>query len=442
MIKLVTKQTFTIPSELYEIISVEESLKLLETLTIVGLDTETSGLDPYTNNLLLLQLGCKDFQIVIDTTTIDVTKYKDYLESNNRIFLGWNLKFDLKWLYKYNIYPKKVYDGFLAEKLMWLGYPAGMHSMSLKSVGYNYLGVELDKTVRGKIIWSKTLSDDIIEYAANDVRYLEDIKNAQEKILEEKDLLLACKVENAFLLSLAYFEFCGVKLDAEKWKAKIEKDREKEKEALDACNKWIIDYYQSHNGKNGYVEVEDDFIFRVSDYDLNIEESYTPKGNFTILEPLQKRVKLAEDKHEYYEYHAKISTKYKFSYVFVEMQGDLFSGFDTSPKCKLNWDSQKQLIPLFKMFGLNLEVEDKEKGGTKDSIDAKCLGPQKDKCSLIPLYLKYKEASKVTSTYGESFLKQINPVSGRIHTNLNQLGTDTGTLITINDYKSYVFILI
>ena len=68
MIKLVTKQTFTIPSELYEIISVEESLKLLESLSIVGLDTETSGLDPYTNNLLLLQLGCKDFQIVIDTT--------------------------------------------------------------------------------------------------------------------------------------------------------------------------------------------------------------------------------------------------------------------------------------------------------------------------------------------------------------------------------------
>ena len=442
MIKLVTKQTFTIPSELYEIISVEESLKLLESLSIVGLDTETSGLDPYTNNLLLLQLGCKDFQIVIDTTTIDVTKYKDYLESDNRVFLGWNLKFDLKWLYKYNIYPKKVYDGFLAEKLMWLGYPAGMHSMSLKSAGYNYLGVELDKTVRGKIIWSKTLSDDIIEYAANDVRYLEDIKEAQEKLLEEKDLLLACKVENAFLLSLAYFEFCGVKLDSDKWKEKIKQDKIEEEKALDACNKWIIDYYQSHNGKDNYVEVEEDFLFRLSDYDLNIEESYTPKGNFKVLEPLQKRVRIAKDLHEYYEYHAKISTKYKFPYVYVETQGDLFSGFDTTPKCNLNWNSAKQLIPLFKMFDVNVEVEDRAKGGTKDSIDAKCLSPQKDKCSLIPLYLKYKEASKVTSTYGESFLKQINLVSGRIHTNLNQLGTDTGAVITINDYKQYVFKII
>ena len=318
---------------------------------------------------------------------------------------------------------------------MWLGYPAGMHSMSLKSAGYNYLGVELDKTVRGKIIWSKTLSDDIIEYAANDVRYLEDIKEAQEKLLEEKDLLLACKVENAFLLSLAYFEFCGVKLDSDKWKEKIKQDKIEEEKALDACNKWIIDYYQSHNGKDNYVEVEEDFLFRLSDYDLNIEESYTPKGNFKVLEPLQKRVRIAKDLHEYYEYHAKISTKYKFPYVYVETQGDLFSGFDTTPKCNLNWNSAKQLIPLFKMFDVNVEVEDRAKGGTKDSIDAKCLSPQKDKCSLIPLYLKYKEASKVTSTYGESFLKQINLVSGRIHTNLNQLGTDTGAVITINDYK-------
>lgn len=427
MIYLVSKQTFTYKSNLYNIISIEESLQILESIQVVGLDTETSGLDPYTNDLLLLQLGCKDFQVVIDTTTINPINYKQYLESD-RLFLGWNLKFDLKWLYKYNIWPKNIYDGFLAEKLMWLGYPAGMHSMSLKTAGETYCNIELDKSIRGKIIWSKTLSDDIIEYAANDVKYLEDIKNAQEKLLKEKDLLLACKVENAFLFSIAYFEYCGVKLDIEKWKNKMKKDQEATQVALDSCNKWIIDFYQSHNGNNGFIEIVEDFLFRVSDYDLNREDSYTPKGNFTILEPLQKRVKVGEDNHEYYEYHAKISTKHKFPYVFVETQGDLFSGFDTSPQCNINWNSAKQLIPIFKLFEINVEVEDKSKGGIKDSIDAKCLGPQKDKCSLIPIYLKYKETSKVTSTYGESFLKQINPVSGRIHTNLNQLGTDTGRL--------------
>ena len=44
---------------------------------------------------------------------------------------------------------------------------------------------------------------------------------------------------------------------------------------------------------------------------------------------------------------------------------------------------------------------------------------------MIPIYLDYKEAVKVTSTYGENFLAQINPVSHRIHTNFSQLGADT-----------------
>ena len=39
--------------------------------------------------------------------------------------------------------------------------------------------------------------------------------------------------------------------------------------------------------------------------------------------------------------------------------------------------------------------------------------------------MEYKEASKVTSTYGQNFLDQINPVSGRIHTSFQQLGADT-----------------
>lgn len=83
-----------------------------------------------------------------------------------------------------------------------------------------------------------------------------------------------------------------------------------------------------------------------------------------------------------------------------------------------------------------MTIEDKEKGGTKDSIDAKTLKPQKDKCSLIPIYLEYKEAVKVTSTYGENFLKQVNPVSHRIHTNYSQIGADT-TRITSGGKDKY-----
>lgn len=368
MIYLVTNNRELFENDTYKIIGVDESLSLLFSLQIVGLDTETSGLQPHTDNLLLVQLGCKEFQVVIDCRTIDITLYKEYLESS-RLFILWNAKFDLRFLYHKRIVPRNIYDGFLAEKLMYLGYPSGVHSLSLKSAGENYLGIELDKSVRGKIIYSQ-LTDEIILYSANDVKYLEDIMNLQKVELDKKGLSVAVEYENKFVLSLAYCEYCGIKLDVEKWKAKMKKDSERERKALEECNKWLIN-----------------------------NEPNSP-------------------------------------YIKVETQGDLFNGFDLEPQVILNWNSAKQLIPLFKKYGVDVTIDDKEKGGTKDSIDAKTLKPQKDKCSLIPIYLNYKEAAKLTSTYGENFLKQINSNSGRIHTNYTQLGADTTRLTSGGKDKS------
>lgn len=396
MVYLVTAQKQLFSNDVYKIISVKESLKLLDTLTIVGLDTETSGLDPYTCNLLSVQLGCFDFQIVIDCTTVPISNYKDYLESN-RLFLGWNLKFDLKFLFHCNIIPHRVYDGFLAEKLLWLGYPPGMHSMSLKSAGEQYLNVELDKSVRGKIIWDGLKSDDTIVYAANDVKYLEKIKEKQKEKLIEKDLLIAVDYENRFVLPLSYCEYCGVKLDTEKWKAKMEKDKERELIAKEKCDKWLLTLNEQGFDNRREISTASDVSYN-SDFTPTVFKHtvgiYIPPHSFD-------------------------------NYIKIERQGSLFGGFNLEPQVTINWNSAKQLIPIFKKFGVDVEVEDKEKGGTKDSIDAKTLKPQKDKCSLISIYLEYKEAVKVTSTYGENFLKQINPVSKRIHTNFQQLGADT-----------------
>ena len=368
MIYLVTNQLSLFDNDTYKIISVEESLRLLDSLTIVGLDTETSGLDPHTNDLITIQLGCFDFQVVVDCKTIDITLYKEFLESD-RLFVGWNIKFDLKWLFKYKIVPKKVYDGFLAEKLMWLGYPPGMHSLSLKTAGETYCNIKLDKTIRGKINYAG-LSTEVIKYSSDDIKYLELIMNKQMEELNKKGLNIAIEYENRFVLPLSYCEYCGVKLDEDKWKNKMLKDQSRVDNALNNCNKWLLD-----------------------------NEPDSP-------------------------------------YIYIDRQGNLFTGFNLEPQIKLNWNSAKQLIPLFKKYGVNVTIEDKEKGGTKDSIDAKTLKPQKDKCSLIPIYLDYKEAVKVTSTYGENFLKQINPISKRIYTNYSQIGADTTRITSGGKDKS------
>lgn len=250
MIYLVTLNQELFVNEAYKIIGVNESLSLLEPLGVVGLDTETEGFDPYTKKLKLLQLGCYDFQIVIDCDTIDIQLYKNYLESD-RLFIGWNLKFDLKFLFRQHIVLKRVWDGFLAEKLMWLGYPPGIHSLSLKTAGETYCDIELDKTVRGKIHYAG-LATDVIEYSANDVKYLETIMNKQKEELAKKGLMTAIQYENKFVLPLAYCEYCGVKLDVDKWKAKMKKDEERVAKALDACNKWLIE----HEPNSSYIFID------------------------------------------------------------------------------------------------------------------------------------------------------------------------------------------
>lgn len=277
------------------------------------------------------------------------------------MFLGWNIKFDLKFLYHQRIVPLRVYDGYLAEKLLWLGYPAGMHEMSLKAASINYLGVDMDKSVRGKIIQTG-LTEDVIVYAAGDVSYLGKIRDKQLVELEKKGLLKAIDFENEFVKCLAYIEYCGAKLDVDKWKIKMATD-------------------------------------------LNNLEKYEAELNEWVEE-----------------------SQYSSKYCSVNIQGDLFNGFDTKPRCHINWTSSQQVIPLFEELGLNLKVLDKKTKHYKKSVDIKVVEPQASKSPLIPIYIKYKKAAIIVNTFGQKFLNLINPVTGRIHANFNQLGTDTGRL--------------
>lgn len=361
MIYLVTKQQSLWTSDRYEVISADKALSLLESLNVVELDTETMGLDPYTKELLTVQLGCADFQVVIDCTSVDIHLFKDYMENPQRMFLGWNIKFDLKFLYHQRIIPRTVYDGYLAEKLLWLGYPAGMHEMSLKAASINYLGIDMDKSVRGKIIQTG-LTEDVIVYAAGDVSYLGKIRDKQLVELEKKDLLKATNFENEFVKCLAYIEYCGAKLDIDAWKIKMLTDLQN------------LERYEA-------------------ELDSWVEES-----------------------------------QYANRYCSVNMQGDLFSGFDTKPKCRINWTSSQQVIPLFEELGLDLKVLDKKTKHYKKSVDIKVVEPQASKSPIIPIYINFKKAAIIVNTFGQKFLNLINPVTGRIHANFNQLGTDTGRL--------------
>ena len=88
MIYLVTGNSLLFNNDAeYTVISVDESLKLLNSLSIIGVDTETEGIDVHTKKLLLAQFGCFDFQVVVDCRIIDITNYKKLLEDSEKLFL-------------------------------------------------------------------------------------------------------------------------------------------------------------------------------------------------------------------------------------------------------------------------------------------------------------------------------------------------------------------
>lgn len=447
MIYLVSQNRGLFSPEKYKQIEFSEALEILLPLKIVQFDTETMGLDPHTKELLTVQFGNKENQVVFDWTTLGVLEkriLKDYFESD-RVFLGWNLMFDLGFLYVNDIWPKHIWDGMIAEKLIFLGFPPVLSvelynelqlpdytpaydkdgilryyelSYSLKAAAERRCKINIDKTVRGKII-DEGLTEEVIVYAAGDVMWLEDIKEEQDKELDRQDLQKAMAFECEFIKSLAYAKHCGVHLDADKWVEKMERDLSRLKKAEDALNKWVVDWEKNKMSSSVSpgepIEYVDPNLIGESDSEWLLSHGYVryPAGD-------KPNPRFPGNRMQAYK-----KREPKSKYTVKDLQGNLFEGFNTEPRCIVNWSSSKQVIPLFEELGIQVKTFDKKTKREKKSVEEKLLAPQAKDFSIIPLYLDYQGASKVVSTYGDNWLKAINPKTGRIHVELHSIGTDT-----------------
>ena len=248
-------------------ISVEKSLELLSQYNVLGFDTETTGLDCFKDKLLMLQLGTFIDQFVIDCTTVDIQNYKSILEDDSIVKIGANLKFDIQFLYSNNIIISNVYDVLLSEYVIYNGLnqqrlqtiylkycqqyaistdltrkyikKAQSGWYSLFSLVYAYCNVVLDKEIRNNL--NQGLTNENIKYAANDVKYLNVIRVAQINRAKDTECLKAVNLENKFVRVLAYVEFCGLKVDKERWLNLYQENLTKYQKYLNLLNKWIWD---------------------------------------------------------------------------------------------------------------------------------------------------------------------------------------------------------
>lgn len=234
---LITNQQSLFTPVGYSFSTVEKCLEYLETLNEVGVDTETKRFDPSVDtDLLSLQLGDDKKQFVIDCSTVSIQLFKDIMERKLVIFQ--NAKFDLKFLYFFGIVPSKIYDTFLAERILTTGIPTARKG--LDALVWNYCKQHMDKSVRGSI-HREGLSTRVIKYAGDDVKYLSEIKRKQLEKAQEFDLLKSISLDNEYVRVLAYIEHCGVKLDKDKWNKKCLEDKKHLKQKEDKLDKFIFD---------------------------------------------------------------------------------------------------------------------------------------------------------------------------------------------------------
>ena len=328
MIYLVSNQTNAFGGDFTQI-SLEEGISLVSQLEVVGLDTETQGLDCYTKKLLTIQLGNKENQVVFDISSYNgmiPSQLKDYLMGSSQVFLLQNAKFDLQFLYHQRVLLKRVYDTMLAETIITAGLQIG--GRDLKTLVMKYCDADLDKSVRGKIITSG-LNSEVIRYAAYDVVYLEDIMNAQLKQAKLLKVERAIILDNEFVKVLAYMEYCGIKLDWNKWRDKSLADLSDLEEKKSALSQWLI-----NNGHTKYFSGMQDMFTGQQELILNWNSS---KQVIELFESIGINCTVKAKGEEKKSVEEKAIGKYKDQFPILELYFDFKGAEKLCSTYGLNW---------------------------------------------------------------------------------------------------------
>ena len=269
-------------------------------LNEISVDLETEGLDPHKDKIISIQLGDYNNQYVIQWDNIDPSVFKDLFLDESKTFLFHNAKFDLKFLLYNDIKVANVYDTFLAECVLTTGYERTQRRLDLSSIASKYLNVYLDKSVRSRI--SKNLTDEIIIYAANDIKYLSNIKSKQIELINKYELEKVLDLENKVVKVFSEIEYNGITLNT---------------------NKWIPTAEKIKSIRDDIENKLHSLIYKIGSMDL-------PKPN-------------------------------KFTkYCNIYKQSNLF-GESTNKDTIINWKSNKQKLEIVKKLGLDMKsVADEE----------------------------------------------------------------------------------
>jgi DNA polymerase I-like protein with 3'-5' exonuclease and polymerase domains len=199
---------------------------------VLAVDTETTGLDPHTDRVRLVQLAVAGHDpLVLDLWNLDPQDEVGLKATLNRTrtWVGHNLKFDLPFLWSVGYKPKGTFwDTMLGAQLLEAGRPLGKYSLA--AVSQRYLNMTVDKTEQTSDWNAPELTEEQLAYAAKDAETTLDLYGVLAPLLRASKLEEVADIEFRALPAVAGAEYRGMRLDASQWRpliaaAQTERDR-------------------------------------------------------------------------------------------------------------------------------------------------------------------------------------------------------------------------
>tara|TARA_B100000965_G_scaffold266051_1_gene224741 strand:+ start:242 stop:859 length:618 start_codon:yes stop_codon:yes gene_type:complete len=180
---------------------------------VIGVDCEALGLVLGRDPLTLVQLGLESnqfFIIKLNRKTYDAPNLVKILSSTSTEFIMHYARQDLLWLkYHLNVQPKNIFCSKLASKIARTA--SNFHGY--RDLVKELCGKEISKKEQQSDWGNPNLSEKQINYAAQDTKYLFEIKDKLTKMLEREkriDLFKKCMKVIPILVDM---ELEGYKID-------------------------------------------------------------------------------------------------------------------------------------------------------------------------------------------------------------------------------------
>src|SRR5436190_7498242 len=212
----------------YQLITNGEDLRRaadeLRNKQAIGLDTETTELDPYLGRLRLVQLASADNVYIVDLNAVrdDDFSKSEALEPLRRLLaaprpikIAHNAKFDAKFIkHNFGVDLGGLFDTLLASQIVSAGDIEERHG--LNAIAARYLNEEVDKTERLSN-WEFELSEAQLQYAARDAAVLIPLREKLIDRIKSLGLIQCAQLEFECVMPVVDLELTGFYMNKERW---------------------------------------------------------------------------------------------------------------------------------------------------------------------------------------------------------------------------------